>query len=185
VYAGFSAFMVAFLPAVMVTREDKFEAMILGCSLPVVRKTIVRSRFVLSVGLGLVGLLGAFLLGSFLPFSSFRAGDLFAWGPLMTGLTVITLVHSLLLPFTLRYGMKGILIFLVSAQILGAILLVVMQVTQSSADKVLMGKILGALAWLHALVGHTGFNALLVTFLLATLGVSYIVSVRAFEGREL
>jgi hypothetical protein len=81
--------------------------------------------------------------------------------------------------------MKGILIFLVSAQILGAILLVLMQVTQSSADKVLMGKILGALAWLHALVGHTGFNALLVTFLLATLGVSYIVSVRVFEGREL
>ena len=74
VYAGFSAFMVAFLPAVMVTREDKFEAMILGCSLPVERKTIVRARFVLSVGMALAGILGAFLLGSFLPFSSFRAG---------------------------------------------------------------------------------------------------------------
>jgi len=185
VYAGFSAFMVAFLPAVMVTREDKFKAMILGCSLPVERKTIVRARFVLSVGMALVGVLGAFLLGAFLPSSSFRAGDLFAWGPLMTGLAGITLVLSLLLPFTLRYGMKGILIFLVSAQILGAILLVIMQVTQSSADKVLMGKILGALAWIHSLVGHTAFNALLVIFLLATLGVSYLVSVRVFERREL
>jgi hypothetical protein len=185
VYAGFSAFMVAFLPAVMVTREDKFQAMILGCSLPVQRKTIVRARFVLSVGMGLVGVLGAFLLGSFLPSSSFTPRDLFAWGPLMTGLTGITLVLSLLLPFTLRYGMKGILIFLVSAQVLGAILFVIMQVTQSSADKVLIGKILGAFAWIHALVGHTAFNALLVIFLLSTLGVSYLVSVRVFERREL
>jgi uncharacterized membrane protein len=184
-YAGFSAFMVAFLPAAMVTREDKFKAMILGCSLPVERRTIVRARFVLSVGMALVGVLGAFLLASFLPFSSLRAGDLFAWGPLMTGLAGITLVLSLLLPFTLRYGMKGILIFLVSAQVLGAVLFAFMQATRSSADKVLVEKIVGALARLHALVGHTAFNALLVIVLLATLGVSYLVSVRVFERREL
>jgi hypothetical protein len=185
VYAGFSAFMVAFLPAVLVTREDKFNAMVLGCSLPARRKTIVQARFLLSVGMALLGVFAALLLASILPVSNFRARDLFAWGPLLTALAGVTLILSLLLPFTLRYGMKGLMVLLISAQVLGVILLTLMQITRSSADKVLMGKILGGLARLHAAIGHTGFSLLLMVFLVGILGLSYLISVRVFERREL
>lgn len=185
VYAGFSALMLAFLPATMITREDKFNGMALGCSLPVRRRTIVRARFVLSEGIALLGILVSFLLGGFLPFSNFRPGDLFAWGPLMTGLVMITLVLSVLLPFTLRYGMKGVLLLLVSAQVLGAVLLTIMQVTQSSADKRLMERIVGGFSRLHILLGDRGFNAFLLAFLVGALAISYLVSVRVFERREL
>ena len=43
-YAGFSSLMLSFLQAVMVTREDKFKAMTLGCSLPVSRHWCFISR---------------------------------------------------------------------------------------------------------------------------------------------
>jgi len=184
-YAGFSALMLSFLPAVMVTREDKFNAMVLGCSLPVSRKTIVRARFVLWLGLALAGVFGAFALGAFLPSSNFDAGDLFARGPILTALTGVSLLLALLLPFTLRFGMKGVLIFLASTQVLGVILLTVMQVTRSSLDRALVEKILGGIAHLRAFLGPSGFDLVLVAILVGFLGASYVLSVRVFEGREL
>lgn len=184
-YAGFSALMLSFLPAVMVTREDKFNAMVLGCSLPVSRKTIVRARFVLWLGLALAGVAGAFALGAFLPSSNFVAADLFTRGPILTALTGVSLLLALLLPFTLRFGMKGVLIFLASTQVLGVILLTVMQMTRSSLDRALVERILGGIAQLQALLGPSGFDVLLVALLVGLLGASYLLSVRVFEGREL
>ncbi len=185
VYAGFSALMVAFLPAVIVTREDKFRAMVLGCSLPVKRRTIVQARFLLSLAMGLGGVLLAFLLAVVLPFARFRPEELFAWGPLLTGVSGIIVVLALFLPFTLRYGMKGLLIFLIAAQVLGVVLLTLVQVTGSSADRLLLGKIIGGIGRLHAALGQGGFSLLLLAFLLAVLGLSYLISVRVFERREL
>ncbi|MGW8264759.1 MAG: ABC-2 transporter permease, partial [Longimicrobiales bacterium] len=92
VYAGFAGFMMAFLPTVLITREDKFNAMTLGCSLPVSRKAIVQARFLLSLGMALVGIVGAFFFAVLLPGTPYALGDMFAWGPLITALTVIGLV---------------------------------------------------------------------------------------------
>jgi hypothetical protein len=184
-YAGFASMMVAFFPAVMVTREDKFNAMMLGCSLPVRRKTIVRARYLLSVGLAFAGIIGAFLLASFVPFSHFRPADLFAWGPFLTGMTGITIFLSFLLPFTLRFGMKGILIFLIATQVLGVLLLTLAKVTQSNADRRIVESVIGFFARAHETLGPTGFNLLLGTILVVLLGLSYLISVRAFENREI
>jgi hypothetical protein len=185
VYAGFASFMMAFLPAVIVTREDKFNAMVLGCSLPVRRKTIVQARFVLSLAMAGGGILGALLFGAFAPFSRFAPSDLFAWGPLVTGLTGITLVLAILLPFTLRYGMKGILLFLVASQVLGVLLLTVTQVTHSELDRRIVEAIGGFFSSLHQVLGELGFNLVLVAFLGVLLLLSYLISVRVFENREL
>ena len=184
-FAGFASFMMAFLPAVIVTREDKFNAMTLGCSLPVSRKAIVQARFALSVGMALLSILVAFLLGSFVPYSNFRASDLFSPGPLLIAVAGITIVLSLLLPFTLRFGMKGILIFLVATQVLGVVLLTVVKVTGSSMDKAIVGRIIGFFVRAHEVLGSTGFNLSLAASLLSLLGLSYLVSVRVFERREL
>lgn len=184
-FAGFGAFMMSFLPATLVTREDKFNAMALGCSLPVRRKTIVQGRFLMSFGMALSGLTGGFLLGAYVPITAFGPEDLFVSGPILTGLSCIVLVLSFLLPVTLRFGMKGILIFLVGSQVLGVVLLTIVQLTGSSADKRIIDSIVGAFTRLQEAFGPTGFNIFWVFFLASILGISYLVSVWAFEGREL
>ena len=184
-FAGFGAFMMSALPSIVVTREDKFNAMALGCSLPVRRKAIVQGRFVMSVGMALIGLTGAFLLGAFVPASSFRPGDLFAWGPILTGLSCMVIVLSVLLPVTLRFGMKGILIFLVGSQILGVALLTFIQITGSSADRRIIDAITGVFVGLQETLGLTGYSVFLVFFLGCLLAVSYRISVWIFESREL
>ena len=184
-YAGFASMMMALLPALMVTREDKFNAMMLGCSLPVRRKTIVQARFVLSILLAFLGILGAFLLGTFFPLSHFAPTDLFASGPIMVGFCGITLVLSVLLPFTLRFGMKGIIIFLVCTQVLGVVLLTLTQVTGSNLDRAIIGRIVGFFSHLHETLGELGFNVFMVSCLAALIALSYLISVRTFENREL
>lgn len=184
-YAGWSSLMLSFLPATMVTREDKFKAMTLGCSLPVSRKTVVQARFALSGGLAFLGILAAFLLGGFFPTSTFQPGDLFAWGPVIIGLSGITIVLSILLPITLRFGMHGIFIFLVGSQVLGVVMLTLVNVMGSSVDKRAVDRIVGFFVRAHATLGATTFNLCLVAFLLSLLSVSYLVSVRVFENREL
>lgn len=184
-FAGFGAFMMSFLPATLVTREDKFNAMALGCSLPVRRRVIVQGRFVMSLGMALLGLTGGFLLGAFVPFTAFGPEDLFVWGPILTGLSCIVIVLGVLLPVTLRFGMKGILIFLVGSQVLGVILLTFVQITGSSADKRIINSIVGVFARLQDTLGPTGFNLFWLLFLALFLGLSYRISVWAFEGREL
>ena len=184
-YAAFASFMVAFLPAVLVTREDKFNAMRLGCSLPVRRKTIVQARYALSVGLAVLGIFGAFLLAAFIPSSHFSPSDLFAWGTFLTGMTGITIFLSLLLPFTLRFGMQGILIFLIATQVLGVALLTLVKVTGSAVDKRVVDGIIGFFVRSQQALGPTVFNLLLSAALIGLLVVSYLVSVRVFENREL
>jgi hypothetical protein len=184
-YAGWSSLMLSFLPALMVTREDKFKAMTLGCSLPVSRKTVVQARFALSGGLAFLGILAAFLLGGFFPTSTFQPGDLFAWGPVIIGLSGITIVLSILLPITLRFGMHGIFIFLVGSQVLGVVMLTLVNVMGSSVDKRAVDRIVGFFVRAHATLGATTFNLCLLAFLLSLLSFSYLVSVRIFENREL
>jgi hypothetical protein len=185
VYAGFASLMMAFLPAVLVTREDKFDAMALGCSLPVRRKTIVQARYVQSVVLAVTGLLGALVFGALAPFSRFEPGDLFSWRPFLTGVTGVGLVLSIFLPFTFRFGMKGILVFLAGMQVLGVLLFTLVQVTDSSMDRVIIGKIVSVFIWAHQALGTTGFTLVLLASLALILALSYLISVRVFQNREL
>jgi hypothetical protein len=185
VYAGFAGFMMAFLPSILITREDKFNAMTLGCSLPVSRKTIVQARFLLSLGMSLVGIGGAFLFAVLIPGSRYTFGDLFSWGPFITALTVITLVLSFLFSFTFRYGMKGLFIFLIAAQVLGVILLTLAQVTRSNLDKIIVGWIAGGFLQIHDFAGPVGFRLIMVGLILSILFAAYRVSIRVFERREL
>lgn len=184
-FAGFAGIMMAFLPAITVTREDRFNAMALGCSLPVRRKTIVRARFVLSLGTASLGLLGIFLLVSLLPHSHYRPADLFDRGPLLTALAVIAIALSLLLPFILRFGMNGVLIFLVVTQVLGALLLTVVSVAGFAQHREIVGQIVGGFVRLRELTGPVVFGGLMTAVLLALLTFSYLVSVKVFENREL
>jgi uncharacterized protein YhhL (DUF1145 family) len=185
VFAGFAALMMAMLPATLITQEDKFKAMTLGCSLPVSRKAIVQARFVLALGMSLTGILGAFVLGVLVPSSRYAFGDLFAGIPLITAITWAGVLLSLFLPFTLRFGLKGLMIFIVVMQVLGVALLTLARLSRSSMDRVIIEGIAGFFSRLYASLGPNGFNLFMVAAISLLLSASYLVSVRLFVRREL
>jgi hypothetical protein len=183
-YAFFSGVMMAFVPAMIVTREDKFKAMALGCSLPVSRETIVRARYVLAVGLGVAGILLAFSLAALAPTSQLGGAELFRLEPGLRALSVTTLLIALLLPFTLRFGAFGLILVLGSFQVLGIVALTLVKFTRSSADKRLVDSIVQSVGSLYAKFGPVGFDLLVVAFLAAVLLASYALSVWVFRRRE-
>jgi ABC-type transport system involved in multi-copper enzyme maturation permease subunit len=184
-FAFFCGIMMAFIPAMVVTREDKYKAMALGCSLPVTRKTIVRSRYLLAVGSAVFGVFFAFLLGSFVPTTRLGPDVLFRLPIVLQALSVTILVISVLLPFTLRFGAMGLILVLAGFQVLGVVALTVVKITESSVDKRLIDGIIETVREIHAWAGPEGFYLLLLVFLMAVVAVSYALSVRVFNRREL
>jgi hypothetical protein len=184
-YTVLTSVVVAFLPIMIVTGEDKARAMALTCSLPVTRRTVVRARFVLAVLMGTCGVLFALGLASVLPTSTLPAAALFRPANLLTGLAVVLVVMSLMLPLTLRFGAKGVILLLVVMQVIGVVLLTVVQVTRSSADKRLLGALVRGIGDLAGRLGPWAFYALVVLLLAVVIALSYRISVWTFVRREL
>jgi hypothetical protein len=180
-----ASLMIGILPTTLITQEDKFKAMTLGCSLPVTRREIVQARFVLSLVLAFGGLLGTFVLCGLAPFSQLTLRGLFSAGPIMTSVIMLGVLLSLFLPFTLRFGLKGLLVFMVSMQVLGVVLLTLVQLSNSSVDRAIVEGIGRFFSNLHASLGPLGSGLFLITGVSALLMVSYLVSVRIFQNREL
>jgi ABC-type transport system involved in multi-copper enzyme maturation permease subunit len=184
-YTVMTSVVIAFLPVMIVTGEDKARAMALTCSLPVTRRTVVRARFVLAGLMGTCGVLFSLGLAAVLPTSTLPAAALFHPANLLMGFTVVLFIMSLMLPLTLRFGARGVILLLVVMQVIGVVLLTVVQVTRSSADKRLVGAIVRGVGDLAARLGPWGFYALVALALGVVVTVSYRVSVRAFVRREL
>ena len=177
--------MVAFIPVMVVTREDKFKAMALGCSLPVTRKTIARARYLLALVTAVTGTLYTMSLGAWLPSSELSASSLFNLPILLTSLSVSMLIIALVLPFTLRFGALGLILVMAGFQVVGILLLTLVKVTRSVGDQRLVDWIVTSVAGLHDRIGAVGFDLLLVVFLALVLLASYSVSVWVFQGRDL
>jgi hypothetical protein len=184
-YAVLSSLMVSFVPALIVTREDKFKAMALVASLPVSRRTVVLARYTLTLGVAVVGILLAMCLGSWLPGSQLDADVLMRPGPLLMALAVAMVLIGFLLPFTLRFGFMGLMIALVSFQVVGILLFVTVQATGSSMDNHIAERVLAGILELQARVGPAVFHFLLIGLLLAGVVVSCLISIRVFQEREL
>lgn len=185
VYALFTGMMMAFLPVMIVTREDKFKAMALGCSLPVTRETIVRARYLLAVGGAAAGVAFSFGLALAVPTSQLAARDLLQPGTVLMAFSVTTFVLSILLPFTLRFGAFGLILVLAGFQVLGIVGLTLAKFTRSSADRRLIDGLVGGVRNLYSQLGAPGFYLLLVLLLVLVLSASYAVSVWIFRKREL
>jgi hypothetical protein len=183
--AFFSGIMMAFVPVMIVTREDKFQAMALGCSLPVTRETIVRSRYVLSVTSAVGGIFLAFVVSALAPTSQLGLGALFRPAVVLQAVATTTLVISLLLPFTLRFGALGLILVLAGSQVFGIVALTVVKISESSADRRFLDSIVHGVRQVHTWAGPGGFYLLLVLFLALVLLVSYALSVWVFRRREL
>jgi ABC-type transport system involved in multi-copper enzyme maturation permease subunit len=183
-FAFFSGIMMAFVPVTVITREDKFKAMALGCSLPVTRKAIVRSRYLLAVACSVLGISLAFLLGAFFPLSQLDYTQLFRPGTIFLALSVTTLLVAMLLPFTLRFGAMGLILVLGGFQVLGILALTLVKLKESSADRRLIDILVGSVVDLHGQLGSGVFYLLLLFFLCGILIASYGLSLWVFRRRE-
>ena len=183
-FAFFSGIMMAFVPVMIITREDKFKAMALGCSLPVTRKTIVQSRYLLAVACSVMGISFAFLLGAYFPLSELNSSLLFRPGMVFLALSVTTLMVALLLPFTLRFGAMGLILVLAGFQVLAIVALTLVKLKESSADRRLIDILVGSVVDLHGQVGSGVFYLFLLLFLCGMLAASYGLSLWVFHRRE-
>jgi len=183
-FVFFAAVMFSVVPIMIVTREDKFKAMKLGCSLPVTRRGIVRARYALSLGFSAGGILLALLLGAAVSSSRLDLPTLFSAGRLLTAVALTTLFVSVLLPFTLRFGATGLIAVMVVFQVLGAVLLIFVEVTRSSADRRIIAAVVHAIRSAAAATGEPTFSLAVLGALALVVGASYVVAVRVFERRE-
>ena len=131
---GISCVWASVIPIILFTREDRFRAVAWLCSLPVTRGDIVRARYIAAWVFMSAALLFVMLLLAFLPGSDISPARVFSWGTIFFVLGFLTFVTSVLLPFTIRYGFMGVLIFLVGAQVLGALVLVITTISRKGGE---------------------------------------------------
>lgn len=185
VFMVFVSLMCSFAGIGAMAREDAYRATALGCSLPVTRRTIVAARYASTGVLTVVGLAGATVLFLVLPFSQFTAHELFSSRALLVVLTTVGLIMAFMLPFTIRFGMAGLMIFLVITQVIGIVLFMLVQISGSSGDKRLARTIAQALRDAHAALGSPAFELTGVLALALLLALSLGASVLLFDRREL
>ena len=131
VWLVFASIYAGLLTVVPFAREDKFRSTAWTCTLPVTRTQIVRARLIGAWVLVLAALAAAAVLASIVPGSQVNAMTVLTPANLLAAGTAITLIFSLMLPFTIRFGLMGVLIFGVVAQLLGGGLLMIGMISRN------------------------------------------------------
>jgi hypothetical protein len=185
-FAWSAALMFSFVPVTVITQEDRCRAATVGCSLPVRRRDIVRARYLLGLGFGVAGVVAAFLLALVLPGSPYGASALFSPSTVLIALTVLSLSLALLLPFTIRFGLIGILVALVAFQVLGLVVLFLANRFGITAGvRTTIGAAAALVSEFHASLGDAGFFIAVLALLAALLALSAQASTILFERKEL
>jgi hypothetical protein len=186
VYGVFAAIMMAFLPVVIFAREDLAKAAIATCVLPVSRTEVVRARFAGAWLLMGGGLAAGLAIGAVVPGSRVGGTALLAPGVLLPALSVLALAAALLLPLAVRFGFTGVIAFLVTAQGIGLVLVLLARAGHGPRGGGGIGaRIRSAAAAAEAALGPAGATvALLAALALLTL-TSYRVCLALFRRREL
>lgn len=184
-YVFYVALMCAMLPISLIAKEDKFSATALTCSLPVTRHKVVTSRYVgawLIAGGWMVVVLA---FGLLVP----QIRDLWGSGAgngLLTGLTLIGFTIAVFVPFTIRFGMTGLLVGLVGLQVLGMVLFLVALATGDvEGIERRVRVVVDAVSDYHGRVGPVIFAASVIAGIAVLNWVSWTVSQRVFRTRDL
>jgi hypothetical protein len=187
-YTFFASLMMLFLPVTVLTREDLAKAAGATCTLPVGRDEVVRARYAMAWLLMAAGVAVAQTIGTVLPGSNVGGGVLFAPGQLLLALATVGLASALLLPFVIRFGFMGVIVFLVSAQGLGIVVMLLAMSGSHAPGRSLGGVIAAVRAWLTAAKAAAGaplFAAGVVAVVAAVTAASYLASAAMFRRKEL
>jgi len=183
-YAGFAATACSILPLTLVAREDKFRTTRLTCSLPVTRDAVVNARYWGGGALALAGTALILAAGYLVPQTGFAArGDVGT--ALLVALLLLGLVQAVLLPFTIRFGMAGLMVFLAATQVLGIAVFLAVALAGLNPLRAAIGAIAGTLGAVRAAVGPPGLAAILVAGVILLNLASAALSRRLFRAREL
>ncbi|MBN2264597.1 MAG: ABC-2 transporter permease [Candidatus Aminicenantes bacterium] len=175
------------MPFTILGREDKFKTASLVCSLPVRRSTVVLGKYAstwMAIGLGLAY---ALLLTAVLPFSKISVSEVLGPKTLLISLFLMSLVFAVILPFTLRFGLSGIIILLVGTQLLGIVALFMTQLG-GGAKNPLRTVIRAVEGGLRALLGHDPTAGFLLTLLAAVVVInaaSIVIGQALYARRDL
>lgn len=116
IMAAFAGTLVA---ATLVAREDKFHATALLYSLPIRRRTLVLSRYLMAIVVGVGSFLIAASLAAVLPWSPHAASRAFDPRSLLFMLALVGTTMAVMLPFVMRFGLIGVLAFMLVLQLAG------------------------------------------------------------------
>jgi len=175
------------MPFVILGREDKFKTAALVCSLPVRRATVVLGKYAATwaaIGLGLGYTL--FFTAVF-PFTKFGIGEILTARTLLVSLFLISLIFAVILPFTIRFGLTGIIILLVGCQLLGILALILAQVMGGVRNplRLVFRAIENGLRALLTREVTPGFLLTLLAAIVAVNAASLLISRVLYARREL
>jgi ABC-2 family transporter protein len=175
------------MPFVILGREDKFKTSALVCSLPVRRSTVVLGKYAATWAAIGLGLAYAIAVTAVLPFTKFRVAEVLTGRALLVSLFLISLIFAVILPFTLRFGLTGIIILLVSAQLLGILALVLTRALGGGKNSLLRAVFGTVERALRSLLNHeatAGFVLALLGGILAVGAASLLISRALYARRE-
>lgn len=182
------ALMMGLMPPLNILgQEDKFNTYLLSCSLPVRRADFVLAKYAVSWLLAGVGLLYALTVTALLPFSHFSISVLLTPTMLLNFLFFTALVIALLIPFLLRFGVMGIMIFLLAVQLLGVAMTLVVSLFGARRN-VLRTFIQALKGGIRFLLHHPGSPLFFLGMIAAVVVVSFVslkISQAVFSRRDL
>jgi hypothetical protein len=186
----FASIFCAFLALTMFTREDKFQATAWACTLPITRTDLVLARFVGAWVLVVAGLGSAMLIAVVVPGSRIDPVAGLDLTTVLIASAVVTGIVAVMLPFTVRFGMLGVMIFLVGAQMMGVLALSLGKFIQRQGGgtgrpiKDGLAQVGVALAEIREALTPDGFTVLVVAVLVLVNWLGYQASVFLFRRRE-
>ncbi len=182
----FCAFYVgASLCVTLMAQEDKYKTASLTCSLPCRRRDVVRARFILTWALMLVTLVYTTFLAAVLPFSRADVGQALNLKVFLVMLFVLTVVIAAMLPFSIRFGVMGIILILVAVQVLG---LITVSLAQFLGGKPIhfFATVEAAVRWLKFLAGpgSTAVQMLLLGAAVLVINAASLFASQALYARK-
>lgn len=174
------------MPFTILGREDKFKTSAFVCSLPVRRSTVVLGKYAATwaaIGLGLGYTL---LLAAVFPFSKIQVAEILTARNLFVALFLISLIFAVILPFTIRFGLVGIIILLVGFPVLAILALVLSQVLGETNNplRVFIRAVAGGLRTLLTHEATPGFLLALLAVGVAVSAASLFVSRALYVRRD-
>jgi ABC-type transport system involved in multi-copper enzyme maturation permease subunit len=184
VYAGFAAIVSAIFPLTLVGREDKFKTAALTCSLPVTRDAVVASRYLGGWLVAVSAVAALMAVGYIVPWTGYAQRGAEAPAAGLIAFVLIGLVIAGLFPFTLRFGIKGLIGFLVFTQVLGMVAFIGAATIGLDTIRMAIVGLRGALRGVAGLLGDGGLALLLVLAVVLLNLASFLVSRWIYRRRE-
>ncbi len=175
------------MPMGLVGREDKFKTAALVCSLPVRRSWIILAKYATSWIIIGVSFAYALFLAAVIPFAKVSVAEILNLKSLLIGLAFISLIFSFILPFTTRFGFVGIIIFLVSTQVFGIVMILLAQFLGPKRRllKVVFDGLEKGARYVLNHPGTPGFLLVLVAAILIINAASFVITGWLYARKEM